>query len=334
MLNAFDEERQMKENKCLYFMKGISCLVVILLHVPFPGIIGDAIIYGLRFPVPIFFMISGYVCYFQDPSRIKVSCWKTLKLLVCSEAVCALVKFVFCDGSIFEQIKAMSFWRHPISSIMFGTLFNETLWYLYAIVWIYVFLYWLKTNNAVKRSYILIPILLSLHIMGRLLIQNYGDINVWIMLFRSWLLYGLPFFLLGHFVAEKKETIRGYMTNRTCTLLMALGGILMIAEYLIWHTYMDLWFSTLFISLALFLFAIVNPNIEVVPALVKIGKQYSKIIYVSHIPVAIILDEVVTPYFANTVYDWIKPLLVFTGALTAAVIVERITAGRRRTLQS
>ena len=44
----------MVENKSINLLKGIACLIVVLLHCPFPGIVGDAIIYGIRFSVPIF----------------------------------------------------------------------------------------------------------------------------------------------------------------------------------------------------------------------------------------------------------------------------------------
>ena len=44
------------------YIKGIACIVVICLHCPLPGKIGEAVIYGIRFSVPLFFMITGYYC--------------------------------------------------------------------------------------------------------------------------------------------------------------------------------------------------------------------------------------------------------------------------------
>jgi len=43
-----------EKNEYLNVLKGIACIVVIFLHCPFPGIVGEGIIYGLRFSVPIF----------------------------------------------------------------------------------------------------------------------------------------------------------------------------------------------------------------------------------------------------------------------------------------
>lgn len=317
----------MKSNKCLYFLKGISCLIVILLHIPIPGVIGDAIIYGLRFPVPIFFMISGYVCYFRDLKWLKTSCLKTLKLLLYSELACAIVTFVFCDGSVLDQIKSMRIWSHPITTIMFGTLFNSTLWYLYAMLWTWIVMYFIKSRNITNCAYVLIPILLMVHIIGRLIIQKYSDINEWIVFLRSWILYGLPFVLLGHFVAENEERL--HITNLKCVLLMSSGGIVMIAEYLIWCRYMDLWFSTVLITLALFLFALIHYDKDIIPFISKIGKNYSKVIYVSHIPVSIIISNTIGRCTPETVFAYIHPLLVIAGSLVTAFVIERISIRRR-----
>lgn len=318
----------MKDNKCLYFLKGISCLIVIFLHIPFPGIIGNAIIYGLRFSVPIFFMISGYVCYFRDLKWIKRSCLKILRLLLLSEAACALVKILFCERGVIEQ-NAMRVWSHPFSTVMFGAVFNDSLWYLYAMVWTWICVYFLKAYHGMKKAYLLIPILLTVHIAGRLAVQRYGDINEWIMFFRSWILYGLPFVLLGHYIAENGKS-RG-ITNRMCALLLVAGGAVMIGEYVIFRSYMDIWFSTLLISLSLFLFALVNPERAVVPVVAKIGKRYSKIIYVSHIPVSIVIEALSGEenLIPETVYGYAKPFMVLVGSLLTAVIAERLSMIRR-----
>ena len=52
------------------FLKGISCVFVVFLHCRFPGVIGNLIIYAFRFPVPIFFMITGYYSYEKDRTWI------------------------------------------------------------------------------------------------------------------------------------------------------------------------------------------------------------------------------------------------------------------------
>ena len=42
------------ENDCLWMVKGVASIIVILFHCPIEGILGEGIIYALRFPIPIF----------------------------------------------------------------------------------------------------------------------------------------------------------------------------------------------------------------------------------------------------------------------------------------
>ena len=61
------------------YIKGIACIIVICLHCPLPGKIGEAVIYGCRVSVPLFFIITGYYC------EIKSNEWilrKTKDLLI------------------------------------------------------------------------------------------------------------------------------------------------------------------------------------------------------------------------------------------------------------
>jgi len=125
----------MKENKCLYFMKGAGCLLAVLVHIPIPGIVGDATVYTMRFIIPIFFMITGYFSFFRDLNWIKASQRKVLKLILVSEGICGVVNFITFEESVREQIQKMRIWRYPLQVLISGTLFNGTLWYLYAMLW-------------------------------------------------------------------------------------------------------------------------------------------------------------------------------------------------------
>ena len=83
-----------KENTGLNFLKGIACLIVILLHCPIPGLLGNAIIYGLRFSVPIFFMITGYFSYNKNRKWILKQIKKTLVLIFQGELISGSVLFL------------------------------------------------------------------------------------------------------------------------------------------------------------------------------------------------------------------------------------------------
>lgn len=308
----------MEENKCLNFMKGISCLTVVLLHCPLPGVVGAGIIYALRFPVPVFFMISGYFCYYRDTAWIKRAQMKILRLLVCSELFCGMVTFICDREGAAGQLKELALWSHPLRTLFCGTLFNATLWYLYAMLWTWLFMVLVKRKACIGRCYFFIPLILAVHIIGRLYIQETKDINVWIYLFRSPFLYGIPFVLSGHFLAEKREWINRHMSAFRCALLLIGGGFVMVAEYMVWKCFMDIWLSTVLITLSMFIFAMQHPGMEIFPVIARVGKKYSMIIYVSHIPFSRIMGKWVKPCVGEAVYGWIGPFLIMAAALLAA----------------
>lgn len=323
----------MRENKSLYFMKGISCLTVILLHCPIPGIIGDGVIYAMRFPVPMFFMISGYFCYYKDAEWIKKAQLKTLKLLLCAEVIGGAVSFAFGGKSVSEQIRELSLWSNPLRTLFCGTLFNGTLWYLYAMLWTWMILYVVRKRGGIRWSYAAIPVLMLVHIVGRLYIQETGDIDVWIYLFRSALLFGVPFVLLGHFLAEKAEWIIERISNGKCVLLLFLGGIVMVMEFVVLNCYMDLWFSTVLVVSAMFLFAMVNPDREIITIIAKIGKKYSMVIYIIHIPVSRILDSCLKPNMGSAAYGWVRPIATMAVSLFTAAAAEYVRGLSSRKLK-
>lgn len=322
-----------KENRCLNFLKGISCLTVVLLHCPLPGIVGDCIIYAFRFPVPIFFMVSGYFCYYRGLDWIRHAQLKILRLLLCSEAICGIVSFAVREEGIAEQLREVPLWEHPFRTLFCGTLFNGTLWYLYAMFWTWGILYVVKRLHLIRQSCFLIPILLALHILGRLYIQKAGDmdIDVWIYLFRSPLLYGIPFVLSGHLVAEREEQIRNRYSLLKNALLLLLGGAVMIVEFMVWRCFMDIWFSTILIATALFLFAVRHPEMSILPGIAEIGKRYSMVVYVSHIPLSRIMGRCIKPFMGEAVYSWTAPFLIMAAALLTAGAAGQIKAkvGRR-----
>lgn len=194
-----------EENKCLFMLKGISCIIVVLFHCPLPGKIGEGIIYALRFPVPIFFMISGYYSFFKQDyfSRAK----KMLIFIVQAELIAGIISLIcFCMGQ--DQynplmILAKTNW---LKTLLFGSVFNGTLWYLYAMFWGWIiFCLISKINKGFELLYWSVIPLLVFHVLARIYITEYSDIEKYIFLFRSAVLFGVPFLGIGRFIAEYKK---------------------------------------------------------------------------------------------------------------------------------
>lgn len=274
-----------KENNCLWMVKGISCILVILFHCPIKGILGDGIIYALRFPIPIFFMSTGYFIYRKANYFDKIRVF--LKYLVFAETISfisLIIKSIFTSS--FDIIVSALRTAFSLKTLFFGSMFNGTLWYLYAMVWTYLILYILsKLQHGFEMGYASIVVLLFIHIAGRVYVTEHYDINEWVFLFRSSLLFAVPFVLIGRYIAEMEALLRKYLNWYSISGIFCFGILLMIVEYILWHRFMDLQVSTIFISIALFLFALYKPDFQLLGILKYIGKNLLLYVYIFHIPV-------------------------------------------------
>lgn len=271
------------------FLKGISCIIIVFLHCHFPGVVGDIIRYSCRFPVPLFFMISGYYCSAKDRAWIKRKAFSILKMLLLAELFYGLWNclhtLLLGEITVIDYLNELPVFKHPVRILLFGTLFNGVLCYLYAAFWTYCILYafWHK-SNIIKTLYLLIPVLLGLQIWGRFYWQNHYDINADVYLFRSALLFGLPLTLYGSLLAKLEAYIKERISWQKSILIVILGGLIMTAEYFISRQYMDFHLSTVFTSTGLFLLAMTYPFAEtrLMKCISYIGHRLSMLIYLSH----------------------------------------------------
>lgn len=288
-------EQRKVENDCLWMLKGISSIIVILFHCRINGILGDGIIYALRFPIPIFLMSTGYYIYGKTNYLEKAKVF--LGYLVFGEGVACIS--IICKSLIDSQSFGFSSVIHALSAnlnlktILFGSIFNGTLWYLYAMVWTYIMLYIIsKFRYGFTIGYCSVILLLFTHIAGRVYITKYYDINEWVFIFRSALLFAFPFVLIGRLIAETQDKLKKYLNYYSIGGIFCLGMALLFFEYFKWHQFMDLQVSTIFISISLFLFALWKPQFKLLGVLNYIGKNLLLYIYVFHIPINNIVQAI------------------------------------------
>lgn len=325
-------QKKNKRNWQFDLLKGISCFFVVFLHCRFPGVVGDIIIYACRFPVPIFFMISGYYCYTKESAWIKRKAFDILKMLLLTELFYGLwnclYTFFLGEISVTDYLDRLPVFTNPVRILLCGTLFNGTLWYLYTAFWTYCILYvFSRKNNEKNLQYILIPILLCLQIFGRFYWQNHYDIQSDIYLFRNALLFGLPLTLYGTLLAKLENFIKEHVNWWKSVLIIVLGGLLMVMEYFISGQYMDFHLSTVFTSTGLFLLAMTYPFAEtrLLQWISYIGHRLSMLIYLSHISFSSMLQLIAikcglesTPLFL-----WGNPVLVCGCSSIFAFLVNR-----------
>ncbi|MFA9465474.1 MAG: acyltransferase family protein [Velocimicrobium sp.] len=312
-------------------LKGISCIIIILFHCPIPGLLGEAIIYALRFPVPIFFMITGYFSYFKDEKWLKRKFISMFKIIIISEILYGFAQIVVnCTlkgETIKRYLSTVEGVQYPLRTIVTGTFFNGTLWYLYAAFWTYLILILIsKINRDNKFNIFFITVLLLFQIAGRYYYQNHYDIDNNIFIFRNAITFGLPLTLIGRILAKHERVIKGHINTDKACLMILFGLGLIIVEYIFSHQYMDFHFSSAIISIGLFILAMVytgKPN-RILKGFSFVGKQLSTLIYLSHYMFILIINYLADKYHlgSSPICNWIKPICVCSlSCLTAYIYV-------------
>ncbi|MBR4083957.1 MAG: acyltransferase [Lachnospiraceae bacterium] len=321
-----------KKNQYIDLLKGISCIIVICLHCPFPGVVGDGIIYGLRFSVPVFFMISGYFSYSKSEDWIIDKARYILKLLIFTELFYCIWRFIqgcLFEGNTVHQILKENVINKNLIQVLFcGTLFNGTLWYLYAMFWTWIIIWFFRKRNLLNKMFFLVPLLLIIQIFGRYYVQNNYDINRLVILFRNAITFGLPFTMLGIWIAKNKEELLQKISV-PCNLCMVLVGFLLIVvEFFVVGQYMDTHISTVIIVVGLFLYA-VRQNKEVskyLKVFIRIGSVWYVWIYLLHIFVMEVLKVLyrVLQIEDNILGQYVFPILVCIVSCIIAELIIRL----------
>ena len=313
-------------NRCLNFIKAICCIGVVYSHSPFPNKLGMIVSYFVKFAVPVFFMISGYFSYYEDKNerckRIPKKIIHILKLLIISELVYGIAYFMSN-----KSLPVYNF-GEIIFKIFIGTFFNGTLWFLYALIWSYVLLYVIYKSGKEKFFCYLAPIVLILHVICRFLMKMGDNYNY--AYFRNFLLFGLPFVLMGVFIRCKNEKIKNMFTNKMCIIGIIIGEAIMVAEWLITKTALDIYIGTIIYSFFIFVFAVKNPSKYVNEKIEFIGKNLSMYVYVIHI---FAISFTITYICKNNIMKYFVPFISIIVSIVMAyiiyVIIKKITSLRK-----
>ena len=317
------------------YLKGLACIIVILLHVPIPGAVGEGIIYACRFSVPIFFMITGYYTESKDNRWIIHKGRQLLIKLLIAELLYGIWKLfahAVLDGKpVSEFFENLSFTKNPVKVFFCGSFFNGVFWYIYAMLWAYVLVLILRKLKWIYNNLfciIVTGILVVILVVGRFVFQNTTDITKYTFLFCNALVFALPMMMLGMLFSRYEKEIKERISLGKNILIMIAGGVVMVVEYIFSRQYMDFHFSTLIISSSLFIFAFVYNKEGIIfkKPLSFVGKNLSLWIYLDHIFFNQLLERISSSLGLadNTVYKYIHPFIVIICSILLALIVYKI----------
>lgn len=324
----------MQKNYFLYFFSFIASVFVVFIHCKFEGMFGDIIETIARFAVPFFFIIIGYyssnITKEKSLKKANKHLLQFLKLLLLYFIIRIIVILIVDKNSLnifFSNILS-------IKNIMKFILFNNTtviaspLWYLIALVYCYLFIYFMGDNwKKFMNVFMIIPIIeipIAAFIVSKFGIQ-------YTVLFRNWFTIGLPFISIGAFINLKKEKLLS-ISNKKIVFIIMIGIFLTCLERLFLKCILDskinLYYGAVITSIFLFILCL-NNNTK----LKKLGSLVSNLsenIYYYHYIFVILFDELVLVKFNSKIISFFEPLIVLFMTIILSLFISRKQKGVKK----
>lgn len=311
-------------------LKTICAFLIVCIHIPFPGEIGEYFTVLTRIAVPIFFMITGY--FYSETmrrQRERKQIWKILKLAVEANVlyfVWDIVLNIIKGTNIFCYIKGI----FSLKNILKFIIFNDSpvgghLWYLGALLYVLIIIFFIDKLNYRKILYWIIPILLLLDlIFGKYAIVIFNREFPFILV-RNFLCVGLPYFCIGILIREKK--IGNNIGKKMLGIMIILFAIMGICERAILvangvNATRDHYISTTFLAIAVFIYAVRSSWEN--KGLAKIGKKYSTELYIIH-PIFITVITFITKKLGiYLLFSYVGPIIVYIVSLIFIIFIDYI----------
>lgn len=212
-----------EKNQMLNFIKGIACIGVVFIHVMFPGIVGEIVSKLSQFAVPVFFMIAGYYAFGSNDEIIKRRLFKIIRIFIF-----AYLCFFCYSGILYAKnamlvtwLRMQCTWKTFVKFIVFCNIdFAIPLWYLIAMIEIYLVWYIVVRKKKVQLVLYFIPILFLAQVVIITFCETRGLAWFWKT---NFLTRALPWFLLGYFIHEKDNKI-GIYNNWVYGFSIIFGG--------------------------------------------------------------------------------------------------------------
>ncbi|WP_022750259.1 acyltransferase family protein [Lachnobacterium bovis] len=315
-------------NVKLNLLKGFACMGVVFIHITFPGLFGQIVLYASAYAVPIFFMVAGYYAYGKDKDVIKRRLIKIVKIFAYAYMLFFLYKLTSSikNHEVLQWLSSNYNWKTPIKNICFCTInFAIPLWYLIAMIETYIV--WLYVVKQ-KKEHLVIKITPILFLL-QIILTSYCETMQFEWFWKiNFVTRAMPWFMLGYYL--NSETTRSKRSLKTSTLIMMV--IVGCAIAVIPSAFdLSVKFNVIgYIPYAfgLFSLALKNPSKSICKPVEFIGDKLSLNIYIFHA----LMDGVISFVFlrllnVNTeanLYLWLRPIIVLVATIFASWVVYKI----------
>ena len=280
-------------------LKCVAAYMVVIIHFVNTGIGTNTELFLSQFcnaqaraAIPVFFMITGY---FYDSMIKRGGFNKHIKKILILTIIATLF-YVFYIGLLFCLYEGtpVEYLSKTFSSqkLLEWVFLNNApagihLWYLYAVIYVLIFMRIIDLFGSSILWY-----MLGIGCFTILLILNYTTCSSDVPYTRNFLFMGMPFVLLGRFIASPVFTNLANRLTKGHLIGLLLVGILFVTAELVIRKYvllfdnplLDCYTFTPIVATALFLLALRFTNLNFFwKKLSTIGLKYSTYIYIIHV---------------------------------------------------
>lgn len=309
-------------NVKLNLLKGFACFSVVFIHITFPGLFGQVVFYASAYAVPIFFMISGYYAFGQDEAVLKRRLKKIIKIFLYAYALFFLFSLAVSlkNHELMLWLNQNFNWKTPIKYICFCTIdFAIPLWYLIALIEVYVFWIFVVKRNQEAAYVRFLPVLFAVQIIWTSYCETMELDWFWKI---NFITRALPWFLLGYYLnMDQSRKLRDIDSYKL--VLISIAGCIIAVIPLVFRLQVK-FNSAGYIPYAFGLFSLClkNSDKSIFKPMEFIGDKLSLYIYIYHVLIAILIGFVAKFCGLNReslIYLWSRPIVVLFTTLMVSL---------------
>lgn len=227
----------LRRNEALELCKLLASVLVVFIHVKFPGRVGSVTVSLARTAVPLFLAISGWFSFGTKPDRLLKRLGHILVLFAVAVAAAAVLgcPVAVCNGGTLAGfLRGFVPGTENLARMMLthessfpGTGYT---WYLIAAAFCYLVLYvYVRFFGEEKADYRPLYFFAAVLLAANFLMGEMGrplDVGVPYQLQRNGLFLGLPMFVLGLFLREYRERLlKNFALTDGKLVLLFLAGV-------------------------------------------------------------------------------------------------------------
>lgn len=306
-------------NYAINCMRLLACFLVVAIHIPFKGTLGDIVITIAKVAVPFFLVVCGYFCYREDPKEFSKRLVKQIKKLFILVFIMNLFYMLVLInmetivgttyGGNLDAMRTIEGWRDFF-------IFNENqgvmhLWYLGSLLYALIIAWILTKIKIFKYVVYFLPVLVIPYIV----LTYVGKIDFYQA--RNALFVAVPYFAMGCLIRKYEDKLKGIHPAILFSLFALLIGTSMI-ELFCYKTTNYAFVSIEILVYVLVVILIKYPNIGKNTIIPVLGSKYSLFIYLAH-PIFLF-------YIWNRGIEWtwdivnMGPIIIFIITLLLAII--------------